>query len=502
MNYFILAVCFFRICTINVTCQRYKTIYQKIQQEPIYSKFNQLIHTNRAAKLNLHYEQLTVFVPENWAFRHSEVEYNSDLAFYHMSFEIKSLEMLNRTNSLSTVILENPPLWITHINGELYINNAKVLKNKSDYLARSRNGDMGKQQILHMIDEVLDPVIKSSTASPSAFEFLTTLFKWNLGSANSVSQFLTKIQETKLQYVFKQNAGHTYFIPVDSGIGPAKFKMMNKNIILGHVVPFNVLFTRPTTKNFLFESLANDEMLYIAISFEEKDKRLFVKGLIRGVSGQGEFYSEVIKANIPVNNGVIHLISQPLGIDTKDLKPFPFLPVLEKISLDPNLDVFFSMGERTGFNKKFSKKNVSFTFFVPLDTAWKKAESDYLEAIENETDILGKHLIISDAPYSIELLLSLTKANNYTDIELQSESGTLRIMVLLIKGVYYLKWHNRFIKIERPNYECTNGVIHVLSSPLANFRRRDINAMDIENIFEVIVKKINSSIDMLTKEVL
>ncbi|XP_056640068.1 fasciclin-1-like [Diorhabda sublineata] len=474
----------------NVDSQRYRTIYQKIQQEREYAEFKTLIKNNTVALLNLHYDQLTVFVPLNASFKHSKVKYSPNVAFYHMSFEVITLEMLYKINSIPTVILENPPLWITRFAGDIYVNNAKIIQDKSDYSARSRAGDMGKQQVLHVIDSVLDPIItETPTTSPTAYDFLNSISNWNLGTDITVSNFLTKIQETKVQYVFKQNSGYTFFVPIDSGIGPYKFKMINKHIIFGHVIPFQVLFTRPTPRKFAYESLANDETVYIVLSFEQIQKKLFVKGTMRGMLGDGDFYSEVLVPNIPVRNGVVHLISQPLGIYSRNLKPFPYLSVLEKITLDPNTNVFYEMGERTGFNDIFSRKNVTFTYFVPNDLAWKIAEDNYLEKLDTDIQILGRHLILSYSPFSIEQLLSLTKANNYTDIELNTPIGPLRIMVLLINGDYYLKWHNRFIKIIRTNYECSDGIVHVLASPLANFRRRDVN--DFGNIIGRFLDKIS-----------
>ncbi|KAG5864881.1 hypothetical protein JTB14_021708 [Gonioctena quinquepunctata] len=446
---------------------------KKIQQEPPYSGFSALIRNNRVAKLNLHYEQLTVFVPENKVFRDLDEDTNSDIAFYHMSFEIKTLSMLNRTNSIDSVLLENPPLWITRTADDIYVNNAKIIQDKSNYIARSRNGDMGKQQVLHVIDEMLDPVITSPKFSPNAYDFLSSYSNWNLGAAKTVSNFFTKVQENKVNYIYKQNAGYTFFVPLDSGIDPHKFNSINKHVIFGHVIPFYVLFTRSTPKNFAYESLANDEFAYMVLSFEEKNEKLFVKGLTRGNYGEGEFYSEVVVPNIPVKNGVIHVISEPLGIFNRKLKPFPYLPVFDKMSTDPSLEVFYNMGARTGFNDIFSKEGVNFTYLVPNDSAWMKAKQNGLETMDSDLNILGRHLIISQTPYSIEQLHSLTKARNYTDIEMNTQAGPLRIMVVKIEDDYYLKWYN---------------------SPLTNFRKitkygsngENGDTVNLENVWKAV----------------
>ncbi|CAG9815140.1 unnamed protein product [Phaedon cochleariae] len=466
-------LCLFLVINHHVSCQRSKTVYQKIQQEPQFAEFNALVRSNRVARLNLHFEQLTVFVPENRAFRDLQGDLNSNLAFYHMSFDVYPLDSLGKKNSLSSVNLENPPLWITRVDEDVYVNNAKILQDKSNYVSRSRDGYMGKQQVLHMIDEVLDPVIPSPKYSPTAYDFLSTTVDWRLQASLSVSNFFTKVKENKLQHVYEQNIGHTFFVPLDSGMDPHKFRMMDKHIVLGHVIPSHVLFTRPTRKNFPYESLTNDDYAYIVLSFTEREGKLFVKGLARGSYGEGQFYSEVVVPNIPVKNGVVHLIAQPLGIVNRALRPFPYLPILEKLSTDPSLEVVYTMGERTGFNKIFSRKNVSFTYLVSRDSSWKKLEEGGLDPMEKDLDMLKRHLIISQTPYSVEQLYSLTKANNYTGIDLRTEAGPLRIMVVKIDQDYYLRWYTRYIKFLRADYECTDGIIHVLSSPLANFRKKD-----------------------------
>ncbi|KAG5858493.1 hypothetical protein JTB14_010613 [Gonioctena quinquepunctata] len=256
--------------------------------------------------------------------------------------------------------------------------------------------------VLHVIDEMLDPVITSPKFSPNAYDFLSSYSNWNLGAAKTVSNFFTKVQENKVNYIYKQNAG-----------------------------------------------------------------------LTRGNYGEGEFYSEVVVPNIPVKNGVIHVISEPLGIFNRKLKPFPYLPVFDKMSTDPSLEVFYNMGARTGFNDIFSKEGVNFTYLVPNDSAWMKAKQNGLETMDSDLNILGRHLIISQTPYSIEQLHSLTKARNYTDIEMNTQAGPLRIMVVKIEDDYYLKWYN---------------------SPLTNFRKitkygsngENGDTVNLENVWKAV----------------
>lgn len=94
----------------------------------------------------------------------------------------------------------------------------------------------------------------------------------------------------------------------------------------------------------------------MVLSIVEIDGKLFVKGTNngRGYKRQ-EFFAEIVVDNVPVKNGVVHLISKPLieGAN-KSLGVFPYLPIMMKISGDPELQFFYEMGERTKFNKIFN----------------------------------------------------------------------------------------------------------------------------------------------------
>lgn len=107
-----------------------------------------MVKVNRLSKQYLNYNELTVFVPNNEAFRKYRGEILEDLALYHMTFEMKSLQALNSTtNSLNTVNEEFPPLWITRKGGNIFVNNAQIVQRQSNYLSRIGYDKLGKQQV-------------------------------------------------------------------------------------------------------------------------------------------------------------------------------------------------------------------------------------------------------------------------------------------------------------------------------------------------------------------
>lgn len=86
---------------------------------------------------------------------------------------------LNQLEGSSSSELDgNPPIWITRIKGQyrdiLYVNNAKILQARSNYIQMNHQH---KQQVLHVIDQVLVPVRSANKDTvqiynPDAFQFL------------------------------------------------------------------------------------------------------------------------------------------------------------------------------------------------------------------------------------------------------------------------------------------------------------------------------------------
>lgn len=137
----------------KVIIPRYRSLYQIVQQDHELSGFNSLVQINRLAKQYLNYNEITVFVPTNEAFRKYRGEILEGLVLYHMTFEMKSLQALNSTtaNSLIPVIEEFPPIWITRTAGKIFINNAQIIQRQSNYLARIRYDELGKQQVTYYV---------------------------------------------------------------------------------------------------------------------------------------------------------------------------------------------------------------------------------------------------------------------------------------------------------------------------------------------------------------
>ncbi|XP_050302067.1 fasciclin-1-like isoform X2 [Anthonomus grandis grandis] len=463
------------VLSVVLNTQPQRSIYNRITQDEEFKDFADLIHFNGVARVDLLQRELTIFVPikTNVAFQSYKKPLHSDLAFYHMASGVWPLKHLQTTRNISSIKDGLPKLWMTKANDSLFINNAEIIQFRSDYNGQTGNNLVGKQ-VMHLIDDVLDPIIHHSEYSYTAYDFLTSIEKWKLGSQITVANYLHKIREFHLEHLYRSPGTNTYFIPIDTGIDPQKFNMFNKDIIFGHIVPLMVLFTRPTEKGRNYETMANGDDVYIVLSFEDIDNKLFIKGTtVHGTTEtpNGEVLAEIVQANIPVDNGVVHIISLPIGIFKRKLKLFPYLPVLDKLAADPELSTVYEMGEETGFNKIFETNNGQFTYFVPIDYAWRQMKANRYKYNLNNVDLLKRHLIVSEHPYTMENLFAISSGRNFTNIDLQTTGETIRLLVLKFGKHFYIKWKNLYIKVVRPNWDCTNGIIHMLAGPMVELKR-------------------------------
>ncbi|GJQ85051.1 Fas1 [Trypoxylus dichotomus] len=457
---------------------RKQPVLKYIAQQPDLDIFYSQLYMSPLSRSSLNYREVTVFAPTNAAFHRFSGRLGQNLTSYHVAYNAHRLKDLNDTY-LEPIQKGLPPLWIRRYGGDIFANNALVLPSRSNYYANHRLDILGKPQVLHVIDEVLDPIAVSTDNPLSAYEFLTTTKEFG------VKKFLSKIKTYKLEEFFDSDGANTYFIPSDESMDEYRTKMTDSYIVKAHIILNKVLFTRPTPKNSIYNSLADVDYIYILLSIQEEHSRYYVKSntiLGDATHQNGEIKSKIIHQNIPVKNGVVHIIKRPLGVFDKTLTKFPYLPVLDKLSNDPYLNVTFTLGDKSGFNNLL-KQSKKFTFFVPRDFGWKKLKNvydydkllrmDYMNEIKK---VLGRHLIIGDIPYSMETLYNASNANC---VHLKTYSGRSCFSILYKNSEkkFVVKWNGIYIDVYKPNYECSDGLIHIIDRPL-------ITSEDFKNVPE------------------
>ncbi|XP_018366055.1 PREDICTED: fasciclin-1 [Trachymyrmex cornetzi] len=236
-------------------------------------------------------------------------------------------------DSISSELEGNPPLWITRRPGrygvDVYINNAMILLEQSNFQSKLKvNGDT-MTQVLHIINEVLEPVRSNSMESPvynpNAFQFLNQSENLNLGD-HRVRTFRQQIVIEKKELIYKAEGRFTFFIPVDEGFKPVpRPRLIDKLVIDGHVIPSEVLFTAPTPDNVQYPTLVFSDNLKVVISFSKSQNKVYVQSntLVGDASHtNGVVLAEIVKGNIPVRNGVVHLIARPLMVVDNTVRGF------------------------------------------------------------------------------------------------------------------------------------------------------------------------------------
>ncbi|XP_036144601.1 fasciclin-1 isoform X2 [Monomorium pharaonis] len=455
---------------------------QSLTPSPKPIHFYNLLKTNEMAYLMLTCRPLTVFAPINQAFE----KYNGsleNLALYHMTKESRMLEDFKET--LIPTEDDYKPLWITIIPGkhntmDYYINNAMILFNQSNVKSTLKYKGNTVIQILHIINEVLEPVQYNSNYSkeisnynPNAFDVLNQTEGLNL-SDYRVCTFRQRVLIEQKKDIFTNKGCHTFFIPVDAGFKTEqRLNKIDQLVIKGHVLPKKVIFIAPTPEKVQYRTLVHSNELQVVVSFSKSQNKVYVQSdtLVGDASHQpGVVLAEIVKGNIPVSNGVVHLIQRPLMVVDSTVKDF-----LEENKNGP-VGKFYEIIHDYGGEIMSSISHLNdVTLFVPSNDALDKTDVKKMLQDKNWLrEILKLHYVkkrltfkeIKDKAIRLDKTLSRkwydgvpTAAYNkmlYFDVVWRSTE----ISTVTVEG----SGGNATIII--PNIAITNGIVHVIDRVL------------------------------------
>ncbi|XP_025602312.2 fasciclin-1 isoform X3 [Athalia rosae] len=465
---------------------QHQTVESKIRDDINLSQFYQLLESSQIANNTLSFRQVTVFAPTNKAFQ----KYNGstdDLVLYHMSNLALKLDEFG--TSMLSELTGSPPLWVTrktvNYRPEIYINNAQILEESSNYESSIRIGRNGpvQKQVLHVINEVLEPVRSNPTAqpiyNPNAFQFLNQSESLNLGP-HRVRSFRQRISLMNKEEVFKADGRYTFFIPVDEGFKPeTRSGKIDQKVIDGHVISGHVLFTAPTPNDKPYKTLAFTDNIKVTVSFlteqDGKATRTYVKSnTLAGdnTHAKGVVLAEIVKANIPVRNGVVHLIQRPLmvvdttvkqfleGIEKEDGPVYKFYEAIVDVGGDFLIDI---------------TKQRQVTLFAPSNAAWDEPSLRHIRQDKKRMlEILKLHYVKELLP-----LEKIVNNNNNLQIarngrkpwEVPTAAERKSLYFNIIQGPN----GNETLTVEgggvnatviTPNIAATNGILHIIDRVL------------------------------------
>lgn len=128
--------------------------------------------------------------------------------------------------------------------------------------------------MLHVIDDVLEPVMVKSTASldmqttyPDAHQFLTYSENMEIGDFR-LRTFRSRVDMQKRQSLFQAPGQHTFFIPVEEGFKSIhRPDLIDRRVIDAHVIPDRAIFTAAAPLNEPLNTAAFEDNLKVQISF-------------------------------------------------------------------------------------------------------------------------------------------------------------------------------------------------------------------------------------------
>lgn len=464
------------LCSCFYTSVTLPTLEEKIREDSDLSEFYTYIENNPDANHSLRQKQLTLFAPTNKAFQQHKFETNKndvdkmDLISYHTSNQAITLAQLG--SKVSTELTGNPPLWVTRRpwpNGQgedIYVNNAKITLSKSNYQYINAK----QKQVLHIIEDVLEP-LKSKDGeeyNPSAYELLASSSSYDI-QAHTLTKFRKCVQDYNKGSAFQGDSRYTFFIPVDTGFQDPlnRAGAIDEKIIDGHIIPHHVLFTRPTPYDVQYETLAFGDNVKVTIAFkketeskEGRDTLFVVSNTVVGDAKHhaGVVLAEIVKANIPVKNGVVHLISRPLMVVDTSVKAF----------LEESRGLLSSFYDRIMESAPEFLSHIAdsetITLFAPSNTAMKSPQ--LASVFTNKTklrEILDLHLVkgkrittedvlnkgITEIPSQLaRKKLYLNAIQRGSNLTLTVEGGGVNSTVI------------------QPDIASTNGIIHIIDTVL------------------------------------
>ncbi|CAG0919732.1 unnamed protein product [Notodromas monacha] len=420
-------------------------------------------------------KSVTALVPTNEAVRRFEErkrQEGHDLnvvwsQIYQYHFLNLPLTASDLQEEVLTELRGNYPVYVTRTEhhdrrqSTIYLNNARLLRHD---IRGSVKDDLGMQepQVMHIIDEVLEPIVprirnnkapEASLFNPSAWELLDKSSEYNL----ALTKWRGIVMERNMQDWYSGSELKTYFIPIDAGNRIEKGRL-DDLALAGHVIPGQVLFTRTLNSGSThgqavkFESgvaelVASDKYQGRARNQAPKLKvMLSVKNITspdanrkmhtllfaqsHTVVGdqlrkEGTVMVEIERANIPVKNGVVHLIKRPLLTVDETLT--------QLIEGNPDLKKFAELLKTqapTTWNA-ILRANEGTTVLAPSDEAFNRmGRQTYTNLVSNRKrfeQIASYHVVLEK--FSIKNALNIKKSATQDDEIIDENEERLSIEV-------------------------------------------------------------------------
>lgn len=300
-----------------------ESIMEMLEKRSQYSKFLNLLQSTKGLHEAYLDNYVTVFAPSNDALDAFEGQKDENFILNHMvSSAIAAADMGERMTSLMP---GHPPIWVRMISSNLYVNQARV-----SFTFELQSSE-GKKQFLYLIDSVLEPLVPKDEKVEDFVDIKAKDLLMN-SDTYKLGQFTTKVFAERLEVLglgkgnfseFSNYGKFTFFLPVDSAFDNLIPSTIDHEVVRAHVVPDRLMFTKPQKRRVesfptvqYNASRGSTNLRVMAKVFVKDNVPMVESQTVVGTKAhkRGTVDAKIVMANIPVQNGIVHLIDRPLVV--------------------------------------------------------------------------------------------------------------------------------------------------------------------------------------------
>jgi uncharacterized surface protein with fasciclin (FAS1) repeats len=435
-------------------------------------EFKKLLDKSTVPKQYLQNE-LTIFAPSDKALSKYVGPKDDQFILNHMVnvvVQVADRASYSDVSRVSSLLPGSPPLWMTQKGSEYFVGGSKIIMRNLQ--ATSDRGS--RKQRLHILDSVLEPLTPLVSDNSQAYIDLTAGKLLRESDAyritgHSIRNFSSQVRSMKKFDLFDMPGRHTFFIPIDSAFNNLEKKLVVEDVIAGHVVPNQLLFTAPLNRVEQKTATYTDgSAIKVTAIIQPTSEGFKVKSTtVQGSRNhpRENVKANVIRANIPVANGVVHLIDKPLIIIASPLWDY----LKQEKEKAGRLSKFANYIQTFGAGLQGVIANAdSGTIFAPNNDAFDRLSQSDLETLlgsKNGPRILGMHFINQRIPAEDVRILQPQNKIKMFGAKLTFPPGSEDSL-----WFYYTNNNRTFMldgqgvtaEVVEPDIGATNGVIHVI----------------------------------------
>jgi len=403
------------ILGLGVQFSAAESILEMLEKRTQYSKFTNLLKSSDGLHTGYLNNYVTVFAPSNAAMDAFDGLKDENFILNHMASvypkpELQTIEVSSSIATadmgerLTSLMPGHPPIWVRMISSTLYVNQARVV------FTAELQSNSGKKQFLYLIDSVLESLVPKDEKVEEfidlkAGNLLTNSEYYRIGgfSTKKFAERLTILGLGKGNFSEFNNYGkNTYFIPIDSAFESLTPNTIDYEVVRAHIVPDRLMFTRPQKRRvesmptLQYDASRGSSNLRVMAKVFVKDKVARVESqTVVGTKAhkRGTVDAKIVKANIPVQNGIVHLIDRPLVVMASTLWEHLCLEKTGKHNIRFR-DFSAFLQKNTKLCERINKTSDA-TILVPTNEAFRLISATTVnEALAaNAERILGLHFI-------------------------------------------------------------------------------------------------------------